>query len=438
MGDTYDKVLTKFSLIYHHSKYEITLKTHSKIVYDNVMKVPLASTGLRAEDISAAISVLNSGNLTMGERVSQFEGQMASYLNVKHFVMMNSGSSANLAIIEALLRPTLKEPHLVKGDGVLVPAIAWPTTIWPLIQLGLKPCFVDVEKDTLAIDLEKAQALINSNKGLIKAIFPIHPIGYGIDSARLIDFSDKNNLILLNDVCESLGSWKSGKHAGTSGIAGSFSFYFSHHITTMEGGGVSTNDDLFADDLRSIRSHGWSRNRLDAGNWHKNKNINESKFLFVSTGYNIRPMEIQAAIGISQLKDIDYFVNKRKQNALKFYEVVEKSNIELIGAETLKESNEPRLHSWMMLPILLRQNFNKPRQEVLESLNSFGIETRPVLTGNFLRQPSMERISKGAYLSTETNVADSIAANAFMIGNHHDFSDEQIDLVLEAFKEILK
>jgi CDP-6-deoxy-D-xylo-4-hexulose-3-dehydrase len=438
MGDTYDKVLTKFSLIYYHSKYEIILNFHSKIVYDNAMKVPLASTGLRAEDISAAISVLNSGNLTMGERVSQFESQMASYLNVKHFVMMNSGSSANLAIIEGLLRPTIKEPYLVQGDGVLVPAIAWPTTIWPLIQLGLKPCFVDVEKDTLAIDLEKAQALINNNKGLIKAIFPIHPIGYGIDSARLMDFSNKNNLILVNDVCESLGSWKSGKHAGTSGIAGSFSFYFSHHITTMEGGGVSTNDDLFADDLRSIRSHGWSRNRLDAGNWHKDKSVNESKFLFVSTGYNIRPMEIQAAIGISQLKDIDYFVNKRKQNALKFYEVVEKSDIELIGAETLKESHEPRLHSWMMLPILLRQNFNKPRQEVIASLNSFGIETRPVLTGNFLRQPSMERISKGAYLSTETNVADLIAANAFMIGNHHDFSDEQIDLVLEAFKEILK
>ncbi len=402
------------------------------------MKVPLASTGLRAEDISAAISVLNSGNLTMGEKVSQFESQMASYLNVKHFVMMNSGSSANLAIIEALLRPTSKEKYLNQGDGVLVPAIAWPTTIWPLIQLGLKPCFVDVEKETLAIDLEKAQALIDDNKGLIKAIFPIHPMGYGIDSEKLIDFTDKNNLILINDVCESLGSWKSGRHAGTSGIAGSFSFYFSHHITTMEGGGVSTNDDLFADDLRSIRSHGWSRNRLDADIWHKNKSTNESKFLFVSTGYNIRPMEIQAAIGISQLKDIDHFVNKRKQNALKFYEVVEKSTIELIGAETLKESHESRLHSWMMLPVLLKQNFSKPRQEVISSLNSFGIETRPVLTGNFLRQPSMERISKGAYLSTETNVSDLIAENAFMIGNHHDFSDEQIDLVLEAFKEILK
>jgi CDP-6-deoxy-D-xylo-4-hexulose-3-dehydrase len=402
------------------------------------MKVPLASTGLRAEDISAAISVLNSGNLTMGEKVSQFESQMASYLNVKHFVMMNSGSSANLAIIEALLRPTSKEPYLVQGDGVLVPAIAWPTTIWPLIQLGLKPCFVDVEKETLAIDLEKAQTLIDKNKGLIKAIFPIHPIGYGIDSVRLVDFTNKNSLILINDVCESLGSWKSGKHAGTSGIAGSFSFYFSHHITTMEGGGVSTDDDLFADDLRSIRSHGWSRNRLDAVQWHENISVNESKFLFVSTGYNIRPMEIQAAIGISQLKDVDYFVRKRKQNALKFYEAVEKSYIELIGARTLTKSQEPRLHSWMMLPILVKQNSSKSRQEVVAFLNSFGIETRPVLTGNFLRQPSMGRISKGAYLATETKVADFIADNAFMIGNHHDFSDDQIALLLEAFKEMLK
>jgi CDP-6-deoxy-D-xylo-4-hexulose-3-dehydrase len=194
------------------------------------MKVPLASSGLRPVDIDAAINVINSGNLTMGENVLSFETQMASYLGVSHFTMMNSGSSANLAIFEALLRPAIGEPHLLPGDGVIVPAIAWPTTIWPIIQLGLKPIFVDIDANTLGIDLHKTEVLIGKKENNVKAIFPIHPLGRALDNKKILEICNKYNLILLNDVCESLGSWLDGKHTGTSGLAGSFSFYFSHHI----------------------------------------------------------------------------------------------------------------------------------------------------------------------------------------------------------------
>ena len=271
------------------------------------MRIPLASSGLRESDIETVLKVLKSGNLTMGAEVKKFEAKMASYLGVSNFVMVNSGSSANLLMLEALLRPAIAKPRLNPGDSILVPAIAWPTTIWPLIQLGLNPLFVDINPNTLALDLDSAQELIDSSRIPVKGIFPIHPLGYSISPSKLNAFTEKNELILINDVCESLGSWNEGKHAGTEGIAGSFSFYFSHHITTMEGGGIATSDNALADDLRSMRSHGWSRDRSDVDSWTAKKSSNDSKFLFVSTGYNVRPMEIQAAIGSAQIDEIDNF-----------------------------------------------------------------------------------------------------------------------------------
>ena len=218
------------------------------------MKIPLASTGLRNKDIQAAIEVLNSGQLTMGKCVLDFENAMARYLGTRHFVMVNSGSSANLILFEALLRPAKGDPKLYPGDGVLVPAVAWPTTIWPIIQLGLNPVFIDIDFSSVVIDFDNAAHEIESgNTKNIKAIFPIHPLGLGINPQKLSNFCSKYGLIQINDVCESLGSWFGVKHAGTDGLASTYSFYFSHHITTMEGGGVATNDDELADDLRAIR-----------------------------------------------------------------------------------------------------------------------------------------------------------------------------------------
>ena len=401
------------------------------------MRVPLASIGLREQDIASAIEVLRSGNLTMGARVAKFEQMMAEYLRVKHFIMVNSGSSANLAIIEALLRPTKRKPLLQPGDGVLVPAIAWPTTIWPLVQLNLKPYFVDVSIESIGMDLAKAQELIDKNKGEVKALFPIHPLGNGLDSNSLKAFAELNNLVLINDVCESLGSWDDVGHAGTAGLAGSFSFYFSHHITTMEGGGVATNDSLFADDLKSIRSHGWSRDRGDAREWSHNLTNNDSRFLFVSTGYNIRPMEIQAAIGISQIQDIDTFIAKRRSHAMEVNGLLSGTGLRLIGGETLTNNANLRRHSWMMLPILIENEFKHSRKEIILSLEKAGIETRPVLTGNFLNQPSMKRITSEFFASTDLRVSDNLTESAFLIGNHHDFTPDQINCILEALKEVL-
>ena len=401
------------------------------------MKIPLASSGLRDQDIEAAIAVLKKGNLTMGLEVKNFEIKMAKYLKVEHFIMVNSGSSANLLMIEALLRPAVSKPKLNPGDGVLVPAIAWPTTIWPLIQLGLNPIFVDVSAQNLALDLVAAQELIDTSRIPVRAIFPIHPLGNAISPSELSMFAARNELILINDVCESLGSWREGLHAGTSGIAGSFSFYFSHHITTMEGGGIATNDSDFADDLRSMRSHGWSRDRSDLETWSKNVSTNDSKFLFVSTGYNVRPMEIQAAIGSLQIDDLDEFVARRRRIARQVAESLKGTILSVIGDEYLSEESEFRAHSWMLIPI--KVGGNNPTQkklEILLNLSKLEIETRPVLTGNFLAQPAIQRITRHTVDPFKFKVANEITQSAFLIGAHHDLTDIQIEYLCNSLKKV--
>jgi CDP-6-deoxy-D-xylo-4-hexulose-3-dehydrase len=401
------------------------------------MEIPLASSGLRAKDIEAINEVLNSGQLTMGPRVREFEKLMAEYLQVKHFVMVNSGSSANLAIVEALLRPAYNEPQLQLGDAVLVPAVAWPTTVWPILQLGLVPVFVDVDMSSFAIDLDKAQKTIDDSLLSIRAIFPIHPLGRAINPVILDKFCAKNDLILINDVCESLGSWSEKIHAGTSGLASSFSFYFSHHITTMEGGGIATNSDEFSDDLRSIRSHGWSRDRYDAVEWeHQNKN-NDDKFLFVSTGYNIRPMEIQAAVGIEQIRDLPQFVEKRRAIARDIAASLAGSRLKLIGEETLGDYDSEQENSWMLLPILVEIESKEARKLCIQFLTSKRIETRPVLTGNFLAQPALRRIAQISQHADEFPIANKITSHAFLVGAHHDLTSEQVTYLAKTFSELV-
>ncbi len=401
------------------------------------MKIPLASLGLRQKDITAAEAVLKSGQLTMGKKVAEFESAIAQYLGVKHFVMVNSGSSANLIIFEALLRPSNGEPKLRIGDGVLVPAVAWPTTVWPLIQLGLRPVFVDVDSENIGIDLKHAQAIIDKDSG-VRAIFPIHPLGFGIDHELLNQFVEKNSIILINDVCESLGSWRGSVHAGTSGLAASFSFYFSHHITTMEGGGVATNDFNFANDLRAMRSHGWSRDRFQPETLplSEDRSINQEKFQFITTGYNVRPMEIQAAIGIEQLKDLDDFVNRRREIARQIHSSLEGTVFQVIDGGAFSDSETEKAHSWMLICIRILKTLNVGDTLRIEKLlNDYGIESRPVLTGNFLRQPAMKLFHDMPHPELFPN-SELIARSYFMVGAHHDLSDDQICYLSDSLRAI--
>ncbi len=394
---------------------------------EKMVQVPLASVGLRSQDIAAAYSVLTSGNLTMGEKVKAFETEMQNQLGAKHFIMVNSGSSANLAIVESLLRPSRGKAKLSAGDSVLVPAVAWPTTIWPLVQLGLDPVFVDVDPETLALDLNKAEEVIHNSQGKkFAALFPIHPLGLALEHSRYLSFANKHGLLLINDTCEALGASFDQRAAGTIGIAGSYSFYFSHHMTTMEGGGIATDDDLIADDLRSIRSHGWSRDRSDASSYSAGVSDNDSKFLFISTGYNIRPMEIQAAIGLAQLPDLPSFINSRREIAQRVYDALAGTNLKVIDGGYFSQPDKQR-HSWMLIPIKITgPNAESRRKEITAELNRQGIETRPVLTGNFLAQPSVRNILGYLPHPDVFPVATQVSRTHFLVGAHHDLTEEQI------------
>lgn len=402
------------------------------------MRVPLAPSGLREKDIEAVQRVLRSGNLTMGELVTSFELEMARYLKSEYFVMMNSGSSANLAILEALIRPTRTESLLKKDEEVLVPAIAWPTTIWPIIQLGLVPRFVDINPLTLEIDLEHAATIIKSSPNKIKGIFPIHPLGFGIDNKKIDSFAKEFNLVLINDVCESLGSWQDHEHSGIIGEASSFSFYFSHHMTTMEGGGVATNNKKTYNDLKSIRSHGWSRDRADVSDWNFEVHPSMQKFNFVSTGFNIRPMEIQAAVGLEQLRDLESFIAKRREIVNHIYDAIKSTELNLIGVQGDIDIQSNRRHSWMHIPIRIEsKNPKEARLRAVRFLEDSGIETRPPLTGNFLKQPAMSRYI-GNNTSRDFKYADYISDSTFLIGCHHDLSEKQIEYVVEKLKTLVE
>jgi len=279
----------------------------------------------------------------------------------------------------------------------------------------------------------------------IKAIFPIHPLGYCIDHDLLDSFCEKNNLIQLNDVCESLGSRRGKLHAGETGLASTFSFYFSHHITTMEGGGVATNDLGFADDLRAIRSHGWSRDRSDVISWKNNyastlatQSISENqlKFQFITTGYNLRPMEIQAAIGIEQLRDLDDFVIKRRNIARYIKSLLDDTIFEVIDGGTLNKIELENAHSWMFICIRINKPItNEFRKKLDDLLEKHEIESRPVLTGNFLDQPVMHRML-GTPKPLEFPVAQSVSTNYFMVSSHHDLTRQQIEYLGESLRTI--
>jgi len=261
-------------------------------------------------------------------------------------------------------------------------------------------------------------------------LMPIHPLGYSLDGDRLANFAKKNRLILIEDVCESLGSFRGLDHAGTSGSASSFSFYFSHHITTMEGGGVGTNLPDLADDLRSIRSHGWSRDRRDSHSWHEGIASTDSKFTFVSTGYNIRPMEVQAAIGLSEIPLIDTYVERRRSVARTVTEAIAPLGVHVIGSETFENGLE-KSHSWMHVPIRApRERFDRTR--LLSALEELGVETRPVLTGNFLRQPSVQRFLPSSDKPESFPVAEEITKEGFLVGCHHSLSDSHAHYLGEA------
>ena len=270
-------------------------------------KYPLASSSWGEEEISAINKVIKSDRYSMGDYVKEFENNFSQYFNSKFGLMVNSGSSANLLMIAALFYSKNKSLKLNKGDEIIVPAVSWSTTYYPLYQYGLKIKFVDIDLFTLNYDLHKLKKAINEKT---RAILIVNILGNPNDFNEINKMIKDKNIICLEDNCESMGAKYQGKYAGTFGKIGTFSTFFSHHMSTMEGGMILTDEEELYHIMLSLRSHGWTRNlpkeNLVCGT--KSDSEFDESFRFVLPGYNLRPLEMSGAIGIEQLKKLDSFI----------------------------------------------------------------------------------------------------------------------------------
>jgi len=284
--------------------------------------LPLTSNNWTTEETDAIQQVVESGYYTMGEKVDAFEQAFAKYHSVNHAVMVNSGSSANLAAVAALIYSD--EYNLKPGDEVIVPSVGWATSYYPLHQYGLTMRFVDIDLQTLNYDLNSLESAITPKTRMILAI---NILGNPNKLREIRALCDEKSLILFEDNCESFGAKYENRLAGTWGHIGTFSTYFSHHLNTIEGGIVLSESNELDAIIRSIRSHGWDRN-IDLSVAKREKSTREessfnNSFDFYYPAYNLRPMELSAAIGLVQLKKVESLIKARRNNAKQFKEIME-------------------------------------------------------------------------------------------------------------------
>ena len=379
-----------------------------------MIQYPLACDSWDDAEITAAKAVIDSGHYTMGENVATFEQQFAAYFGAQYAVMVNSGSSANLLAIAALCYK--KENPLQPGDEVIVPMLSWSTTYYPVHQYGLKLVFVDIDADTLNIDTNQLDAALSDKT---KAIFVPHILGNPADIPTLQRFCHDHALYLIEDNCESMGATVAGQYTGTFGICGTFSTFFSHHLSTMEGGMVTTDDEEIYHLLLSLRSHGWTRHLPEKNQLcKKHADPFYESFRFIYPGYNLRPTEISAAIGIEQLKKLDGFIQKRKENAYYLQKTLSNHTDYTLQKEKYGQS------SWFGFSLLIN-NVSIKRPSIIHQLEQHGITCRPVVSGNFLRNEVINRLHY-RIIGTQTQ-ADRIHDQGFFIGNHPFALQSEID-----------
>ena len=323
--------------------------------------------------------------------------------------MVNSGSSANLLAFSTISNFECKD-KLNANDEILIPAVCWSTSLWPVIQLGFIPKLIDINPENLEIDLEDLVRNINSNT---KAILLVHILGICSNMDKIIEISKKYNLQIIEDSCECLGTTYKNKYIGTFGRFGTFSFYFSHHITTIEGGMVICHTLEDYNLLKCLRSHGWSRDQSNKNELENKYNNIDPRFLFINIGYNLRPTEINGLLGISQLKKLNNFNEVRKYNYNKIsYRIINHPRNDSILNPIVVNNNDVDI-AWFALPILLNEKY--ALKEYTDFLTSKKIFNRPIISGNFCRQPALKKL--GYNLDpTKFPGAEKIHNSGFYIG----------------------
>ena len=336
----------------------------------------------------------------MSEITKKFENTFAKFVGSKYALMVNSGSSANLLSAFALINPK-KKGRLKPGDEFIIPAICWSTSLWPLVQCGLKPKFIDVNINNYCLD----EKLLKRDKK-IKAVMNIHILGNSPNMDELSHYVKKNNLFLIEDTCEALGSKFKSKYLGTFGDFGTYSFYYSHQITSGEGGMVICKTKEDYDLLYTMRSHGWDRGL--------NNSSKIKKFNFINSGFNVRGMDLTAAIGLSQLKRLKKMIKSRSKNRNSIVNKL-KNHIKWDDQYTFFNPNKNLKPSWFGLPLLINKDLIYKKEKFLKYLNNSGVETRPILSGNFLNQQGC-KLYNFKYKKSDIKVSQEIEDRGFFIG----------------------
>ena len=376
------------------------------------MKYELASSSWDKEEIEAIKSVIDNDMYTMGKSVRQFEEDFARFTGHKYCVMVNSGSSANLLAVAAMFYK--KDNPLQRGDEVIVPAVSWATTYYPLYQYGLRLKFVDVDINTLNFDLQQLAAAVSDKT---RMIFAVNLLGNPNDYDEIKRIINNRNICLLEDNCESLGGSYKGKPLGSIGLMGTYSTFFSHHMSTMEGGLIGTDNEELYHILLCLRSHGWTRhlpqeNKLCV----KSDNHFEESWRFILPGYNVRPIEMMGAIGIEQLKKLPEFLRHRRKNA-EYFKKLFANDGRFILQQEISQS------SWFGFSFLIKDDA-VDRTRLIQKLTEANIETRPIVAGNFARKEVVK------YFDYET------FGDGFFVGNHQFGITDKLDYLHTVLKSV--
>ena len=370
--------------------------------------------------------------LTLGPYGDLFEKKMRDFFGARDFILVNSGSSANLVAVGSLMAPEL-EGHLEKGDEVITPAVTFPSTVAPILQNGLIPVFVDAEVGTYNINPHLIEEAISPRT---RALIVPHTLGNPCDMDIIGDIVRRHDLFFIEDTCDALGSTFRGKLVGTFGDIGTLSFFPAHHITLGEGGGVIMNGAKFSKIARSLRDwgrdcwcapgesntctkrFGWQLGSLPEGYDHK--------YIYSHIGYNLRPTDLQAAIGVVQADRIPEFTEQRRKNFLRLYQAMEPYQ-EFIVLPKLDPRSQP---SWFGFPITVKHGVS--RRELVQWLEAAKIETRSVFGGNILRQPGYSNIR--CRVHGELSQSDIIMRDTFFIGVYPGLTPEIMDFVIDRLR----
>lgn len=373
------------------------------------IRFPLATASWDDAEYKAIQDVVDSRQFTMGPKVRACEEAFAAYSGTRYAVMCNSGSSANLLMIAALRYTKNANMRLVPGDEVIVPAISWSTTYSPLEQYGLHLRFVDIDLATLNFDLDALEAAITPRT---RAIFCVNLLGNPNDFGAIQALADKHSLVVIEDNCESMGAEFDGRKTGSFGVMGSQSCFFSHHISTMEGGLVTTDDEELYHLMLSLRAHGWTR-QLPVENQIIGRKLDdafEESFRFVLPGYNLRPLEMSGAIGIEQIAKLPRLIEERRKNGALLQQRMS-NHPDLIIQQEIGAS------SWFGFSLIIRPGSSMTRTTLMHRLKKLGFEYRPIVSGNFARKEVVRYFDHSIFGDLAN--ADYVDANGLFIGNHH-------------------